>query len=641
MPTLAPYGSWQSPITAQVVTAKSLGLGGAAMDGQDIYWLEVRPEEKGRGVIVRRAPDGTLSDITPPPFNVRTMVHEYGGGDFCVHSGAVYFSNFTDQRLYVCTPGQPPRPLTPAGPYRYADAVFDAARGRLICVREDHSVDEPAKVVNTLVSVDAHTGETRILAAGSDFYATPRLNPTGDQLCWLEWNHPNMPWDGTRLMLAPMQPDGAPGPARQAAGGPRESIFQPAWSPGGTLHFIADPRGWWNPYRIVDGHIEAVCRKEAEFGLPQWVFGLSTYDFEDDQTLIVAYAQSGNWRLARLHAPTGTLTDFDLPYTAISGVRTGAGFALFQAGSPTQANALIHMDLSTGAVETLRSTLNTRVDERYISIPKSIEFPTENGLTAHGYFYPPTNPDFIAPQGTLPPLVVFIHGGPTGATSATLRYNVQYWTSRGIAVLDVNYGGSTGFGRAYRERLKGQWGVVDMDDCVNGAKYLAAQGRVDGSRMAIRGGSAGGYTTLAALAFRDVFRAGASHFGVSDIEALALDTHKFESRYMDSLVGPYPQAKAVYEARSPIHHVHKISAPLILLQGLDDKVVPPNQSERIYQALREHGVPVAYLTFAGEGHGFRQAANIQRALEAELYFYSKVFGFDLADPVEPVNIENL
>lgn len=641
MPTLAPYGSWQSPITSQVVTAKSIGLGGAAIDGNDIYWLEVRPEEKGRGVIVRRTPDGALSDVNPPPFNARNMAHEYGGGDFCVADGVVYFSNFSDQRIYTCFPGESPRPLTPEGPYRYADAIFDPARRRLLCIREDHTVDEPARVVNTLVSVDVETGQTRLLAVGSDFYASPRLSPDGAHLCWLEWDHPNMPWDGTRLMLAPVQPDGSLGPARQIAGGQQESVFQPAWSPGGTLHFITDPHGWWNPYRIVDGKNEAVRRMEAEFGLPQWVFGMFTYDFEDDETLIAAYAQSGAWRLARLHTPDGALTDFDLPYTAISGVRTGAGFALFQAGSPTQANALIRLDLSSGAVETLRSTLNTAVDARYISVPESIAFPTENGLIAHGYFYPPANPDYAAPAGEKPPLVVFIHGGPTGAASATLRYGVQYWTSRGIAVLDVNYSGSTGFGRAYRERLKGQWGVVDMDDCVNGAKYLATQGRVDGNRMAIRGGSAGGYTTLAALAFRNVFRAGASHFGVSDIEALAMDTHKFESRYMDSLVGPYPAAKAVYKARSPIHHVHKINAPLILFQGLDDKIVPPNQSERIYTALLAREVPVAYIAFEGEGHGFRQAANIQRALEAELYFYGKVFGFDLANPVEPVQIENL
>lgn len=641
MPTLAPYGSWKSPISAQVVTAKSLGLGLTAIEGQDIYWLEARPEEKGRGVIVRRTPDGALSEVNPPPYNARSTAHEYGGGDFCVANGAVYFSNFADQRLIVCPPGQPPRPLTPEGPYRYADAIFDTAQNRLICVREDHSVDEPSQVVNTLVSVDATTGETRILAAGSDFYATPRLSPNGAQLCWLEWDHPNMPWDGTRLMLAPVQANGALGRAWQAAGGPDESVFQPAWSPGGALHFMADPRGWWNPYRIVDGRIEALCHKDAEFGLPQWVFGMSTYAFEDDQTLICAYAQFGDWRLARLNAQTGALTDFDLPFTSISGVRTGAGFALIQAGSPTQANALIRLDLATGKTETLRSALNTTVDARYISSPESIAFPTENGLTAFGYFYPPANPNFTAPEGTLPPLVVFIHGGPTGATSATLRYSVQYWTSRGIAVLDVNYGGSTGFGRAYRERLRGQWGIVDMDDCVNGAKYLAAQARVDDSKMAIRGGSAGGYTTLAALAFRNVFKAGASHYGVSDLEALATDTHKFESRYMDSLVGPYPAAKAVYEARSPIHHVHKISAPLILLQGLDDKVVPPNQSERIYAALRAREIPVAYITFEGEGHGFRQAANIQRALEAELYFYAKIFGFNLSEPIEPVQIENL
>jgi len=425
------------------------------------------------------------------------------------------------------------------------------------------------------------------------------------------------------------------------AGGDHESVFQPSWSPQGILHFVSDPSGWWNLYRFTEGRKEVLYSLEAEFGLPQWVLGLSTYDFEADGNIICSYNIGGNWRLARLDTSKKTLTDMDLPHTAIGGVHCGRGFAVFQAGSPTEPFALHRLNLSNSAREVLRSTLNTRVGRGCMSVPEAIEYPTENGLTSHGYFYPPTNPDFDAPVETRPPLLVFIHGGPTGAADAVLRYNLQYWTSRGFAVLDVNYGGSTGFGRAYRERLKGMWGIVDVDDCVNGVKYLVKKGRVDGRKLAIRGGSAGGYTTLAALAFRDVFKAGASYFGVSDIEALAMDTHKLESRYMDSLVGSYPAAKNVYVERSPIHYTSQILAPLILFQGLDDKVVPPNQSEMIYEAVRKKKIPVAYITFEGEGHGFRKAESIKRALEAELYFYSRVFGFELADPVEPVEIENL
>ncbi len=641
MPTVAPYGSWKSPITSDVVVAKSITLGSVAINGDDVYWVESRPEEKGRSVIVHCSSDGSLTDDIKQPYSARTMVHEYGGGAFCVAQGVIYFSNFTDQRIYTCKPGEAPRPLTPVGPFRYADAVYDVPRRRLICVREDHTIDRPSQVANTIVSVDAESGETLILISGSDFYSNPGISSDGSKLSWLEWDHPNMPWDGTRLFATAIRTDGSLGLRRQVAGGEHESVFQPKWSPRGILHFVSDPGGWWNLYRFTEERNEALYPLEAEFGLPQWVFGLSTYDFEADGNIICSYNEGGNWRLARLDTSKKKMTDMDLPYTTIEGVHSGKGFAVFQAGSPTEPLALHRLNLRDSACEILRSTLNTHVDRSYMSVPEAIEYPTENGVTSHGYFYPPTNPDFDAPKGTRPPLLVFIHGGPTGATNAVLSYSLQYWTSRGFAVLDVNYGGSTGFGRAYRERLKGKWGIVDVDDCVNGVKYLVEKGRVDSSKLAIRGSSAGGYTTLAALAFRDVFKAGASYFGVSDIEALATDTHKLESRYMDSLVGPYPAAKNVYVERSPIHHTSQISVPMILFQGLDDRVVPPNQSEMIYKAVRGKKIPVAYITFKGEEHGFRKAESIKRALEAELYFYGKVFGFELADPVEPVEIENL
>ncbi len=481
----------------------------------------------------------------------------------------------------------------------------------------------------------------QVLVSGNNFYANPRLSPDGARLAWLTWNHPNMPWDGCELWAADVLADGTLDRAQLVAGGLDESIFQPEWSPDGVLHFVSDRTGWWNLYRWRAGSIEQLTDLPAEFGVPQWVFGMSTYAFASAERIICAYTQDGVWHLASLDTRTKALTPFDLPYTEVSNVCVGAGCAVFTAASPSQSAAIVRLDLGTGQVTVLRRSSDVAVDAGYLSTPQSIEFPTEGGLTAHGIYYPPTNRDFVAPAGERPPLLVLSHGGPTGATSTSLSLGMQYWTSRGFAVLDVNYGGSTGYGRAYRQRLDDAWGIVDVDDCVNGARYLVAQGLADERRLAIRGGSAGGYTTLAALTFRDVFRAGASHFGVSDLEALATDTHKFESRYLDRLVGPYPARRDLYIARSPIHFTDRLSTPIILLQGLEDKVVPPSQAEKMFAAVKAKGLPVAYVPFEGEQHGFRKAENIKRAMEAELYFYSRIFGFDLADPVEPVQIENL
>ncbi len=629
MPVVAPYGSWRSPITPELVTARSIQIGHVACEGETIYWLEVRPHEQGRGVIIQCMPDGTRQEVTPPPFHVRTTVHEYGGGDFCVGNGMVYFSNFADQRLYACRPGETPRPITPEGPFRYADGIYDPYHHRLICVCEDHTVDQPSQVVNTLIAIDLEQGQIQTLVSGSDFYASPRLSPDGKSLAWLEWDHPNMPWNGTRLILAKIRPDGSLESPQLVAGGERVSVFQPHWSPQGVLHFVADPTGWWNLYRLHEGQIEPLYEIDAEFGVPQWVFGLSTYDFLPDGHIVCAYCRAGIWQLARLDPDQHTLNDFPLPYTWISQVHTAGDSVVFQAASPTEPAALFRFHPLQGTVETLRRTLEASVDLRYFSIPQPIGFPTTDGETAFGYFYPPANPDFTAPPGEKPPLLVIMHGGPTSATPATLRYPIQFWTSRGFAVLDVNYRGSTGFGRPYRERLNGQWGVVDVADCVHGARFLAEQGQVDPQRMAIRGGSAGGYTTLAALAFYEIFQAGAAYYGVSDLEALAQETHKFESRYLDRLIGPYPEAREIYRARSPIYHLEKIRVPLILFQGLEDRIVPPNQSERIYQSLRARGLKVDYLAFPGESHGFCQAETQRRCLEAELEFYSQVFGFPL------------
>jgi dipeptidyl aminopeptidase/acylaminoacyl peptidase len=380
---------------------------------------------------------------------------------------------------------------------------------------------------------------------------------------------------------------------------------------------------------------------EAEFGRPQWVFGMSTYAFESAARIVCSYTERGTWRLAVLDTETRHLEPIETPYTEIGGVRAAPGRIVFVGGSPTEPASVIQLDLDTRQTEVLRRSANVTVDAGYLSAPQAIEFPTENGLTAHAFFYPPQNCDCAAPPGERPPLLVISHGGPTAATSTVLNLGIQHWTSRGIAVLDVNYGGSTGYGRAYRERLNDHWGMVDVDDCVSGARYLVERGLVDENRLAIRGGSAGGYTTLAALTFRNVFKAGASYYGVSDLEALTKDTHKFESHYSDRLIGPYPARRDLYLERSPIHFTDRLSCPVILFQGLDDKIVLPNQAEMMVEALRAKGLPVAYVPFEGEQHGFRQAKNIKRALDAELYFYSRIFGFELAEPVEPVPIENL
>jgi dipeptidyl aminopeptidase/acylaminoacyl peptidase len=461
-----------------------------------------------------------------------------------------------------------------------------------------------------------------------------------------------MPWDGTELWVGELTAEGSLNRAERVAGGVNESIFQPEWSPDGVLYFVSDRTGWWNLYRWRSGHTDPMCEMEAEFGRPQWVFGMSTYAFESAYRILCTYNQQGIWRLASLDTATRKFEPIETPYQAIFGLQAAPGRALFVAGSPTESLCVVQLDLSardSGAkqvptvqrFEVLRRASVVTIDTGYLSSPQAIEFPTEHGLTAHAFFYPPKNRDYVAPPGERPPLIVHSHGGPTSTTTATLDLEIQYWTSRGLAVLDVNYGGSTGYGRAYRERLKGQWGIVDVDDCVHGARYLVERGESDGNRLMIRGGSASGYTTLCALAFRNVFKAGASLFGLSDLEAFVRDTHKFESRYLYSLIGPYPERRDLYRERSPIHFTDRLACPMILFQGLDDKIVPPNQAEMMFEAVRVKGLPVAYLPFEGEGHGFRRAENIKRALEAELYFYSKVFGFDLADPVEPMPIENL
>jgi dipeptidyl aminopeptidase/acylaminoacyl peptidase len=649
-PIIAPYGAWKSPITADLIVAGTTPLSEVWLDGVDIYWLEQRPAESGRSVVVRRRPDGGIGDVTPAGFNARTRVHEYGGGAYLVHDGVVYFTNFADQRVYRQPSDGEPEPITPEGKMRYADFTFDATHRRLICVREDHT-QEGHEAVNTLIELPLHGDAEggRVLVQGNDFYATPRLSPDGMRLAWLTWNHPNMPWDGTGLWIADVQASGALANVRFVAGGENESIFQPEWSPDGMLHFISDRTGWWNLYRWRElqspaqqsGQIEALAPMSAEFGEPQWEFALSTYSFASPNRLVCTYLHNGVCTLASLETGTRQLAPISTLYTDMRSVHATEHSVVFIGGSATRMGEVVLLDLPTGQSEVLRTMSSYTIDPEYISTPEHIEFPTEGGLTAYALFYRPRNAEYVAPEGTLPPLRVMSHGGPTGEALRPFSPDTAYWTTRGFAVLNVNYGGSSGYGRAYRERLYGQMGIMDRDDCVNGARYLVDHGMVDTNNLAISGGSAGGYTTLCALTFCDTFKAGASRCGISDIEVVVQETHKFESRYADHLLGPFPASREIYRERSPIHHVDRLSCPVIFFQGLEDPIVPPNQTQMMVEALHAKGLPVAYVIFEGEGHGFRKAENIKRVLEGELYFYGRIFGFTPADGIAPVAIDNL
>ena len=635
-----PYGSWVSPITAAQIASGAVGLGEVRLDGDTVYWLEMRPAEGGRSVIVRRRPDGSIEDCTPQGFNARTRVHEYGGGSYLPTSAGLFFANFADQRVYRMAGAERPVAITPAGDFRYADFAWDAPRRRIVCVCEDHATGGEPRNVLVALDPDGH-GPATVLRSGRDFYAAPRLSPDGTSLAWMEWSHPHMPWDAAELWTARIGQGGSLERPVHVAGGERESAVQPLWSPDGILHFASDRDDWWNLYRYVDGRVEVLTDLEAEFATPPWVFGMQNYAFASPTRIVCSFTRRGTWTIATLDTDTRRLAPIVLPFTDIASVQSDGTQAVFLAGSPCEPLSVVRLDLATGRPEVLRCSTTLAIDSSYLSTPEPIEFPTAGSKTAHGLFYPPKNLDFVPPDGERPPLVVMIHGGPTSMATTALRLNIQYYTSRGVAVLDVNYGGSTGYGRAYRERLNGAWGVVDVDDCCHGATFLAERGRVDAQRLAIRGGSAGGYTTLACLAFRKVFAAGASHYGVSDCEILARDTHKFEARYLDTLIGPYPERRDLYIARSPLHHLDGLNRPVIFFQGLDDKVVPPNQAEMIFDALRTRGVVTAYVPFAGEQHGFRKAENICRALEGELYFFARVFGFAPADPIPPVPIANL
>ena len=641
----APYGTWCSPITPEMVTEAGIRLGEIKTDGSDVYWLEGRPAEGGRNVIVRSAgPNGEPGpvDVTPEGYNVRNRVHEYGGAAYEVKNGVVYFSNFADQRIYRLKIGEQPNPVTadpdiPAGD-RFADGRFTPDGGFLVCVRERHV--EGREAVNEVVAVQVDSGDQTVLASEHDFYSFPRLSPDGTRLAYTAWDHPNMPWDEAELWVAALSPDGASSEAVQVAGGSGESIFQPEWSPDGKLHFVSDRTGWWNLYALEEDTAESVFPGNTESGEPQWVFGQSTYAFLPDGSIALIVGGEAGRRLMIIDRDRRA-REIELPYTSIGSISASGNDVLITAASPAEPTTIVRVDTDTGAVEVVRKSSEIESDAGLISRPESVTFPTGDGDEAHAYYYPPTNPGFKAPASEMPPVIVLSHGGPTSAASASFSLDIQFWTSRGFAVTDVNYRGSTGYGRAYRDALKGQWGVVDTEDCINAARHLVDKGLADGRRAIIKGGSAGGYTTLCALVFHDYFAAGASYYGVADAETLATDTHKFESRYLDGLIGPYPEARDLYRQRSPIDYVDQLSCPVIIFQGLEDEIVPPSQAEAMVEALKAKGVPYAYLPFPGEQHGFRIAANIRRTLEAELYFYGKIFGFEPAGEVEPVAIEGL
>ena len=638
---ISPYGAWESPVTTDFIVSSSVGLGEAQIDGSSLYWVEMRPEEKGRYVVVELNDQGKLTDRIPDSMNARTRVHEYGGGSYLAVNGVVYFSNFSDQQLYRVDQNGNQTQLTDMRGARFADFILDQKRNRLLSVMEKHT-PEQAEAVNCIVSIDLNQCNQApvLLCEGADFYSNPRLSPDGKHLAWINWQHPNMPWDDSELWLAELHDDGQIISQQKISGGLNESVCQPEWSPDGVLYFISDKNNWWNLYSYRNGKMDPVIEMDAEFGVPQWSFRESTYGFIDEQSIICTYTQSGLSYLATIDLNDHTLEPIAVPYTDIEGIQANRQQVVFLAASATTFPELVSMNLANKKIKVLRLSSDCKIDADCISAGEPIEFPTEDGQTAHAFFYPPRNNRYKAPEDELPPLMVFSHGGPTGMSRSGLKMVVQYFTSRGIAVVDVNYGGSSGYGRQYRQRLNGHWGIVDVDDCINAAKFLVEQKKVDKDRLAIRGGSAGGFTTLAALTFHDVFKAGCSRYGVSDLEALTQETHKFESRYLDNLIGPYPEYKQTYIQRSPIHATDQLSCPIIFLQGMEDKIVLPNQAEMMVESMDRKGLPVAYIAFEGEQHGFRQSNNIKTALDAEFYFFSRIFGFKPAENLPDIEIAN-
>lgn len=638
MPKAIPYGAWPSPITADLVSAQGTLLSEPRYVGDTLYWIESRPADKGRCVLVKRTSDGAVCDVTAAPFSVRSRVHEYGGGAAVIADDTVYFVNDDDQRVYAQSSNDTPVALTPADHCRYADIEYDGMHRRLLAVAETH-IGQGVAPVNSLVAINIDTGGVTTVASGADFYSNPRVSPDGSECVWLCWNHPNMPWDGTELWRARLDNNGDVVERAQVVGGEDESIFQPAFSPRGVLHFVSDRNGWWNLYRFNGDVVEALTTKDAEFGRPQWQFNMRTYGFPDAQTVVACYTQDGVWHVAEIDAE-GRSRTLRVPYTVIEHLDAANGRVAMLAASPNKAPDIVVMDCLTGITTSLHDTSWSAALNEYISIPVPLSYATRDGSTARALFYAPCHPDAAAPRNERPPLLVKCHGGPTAAADAGLDLKIQYWTSRGFAVLDVNYRGSTGYGRAYRRALYGKWGVIDVTDCLDGALHLADSGKVDAARLGIYGSSAGGYTVLSALTFHDTFAVGASLYGISDLETAMADTHKFESRYGDCLLGPWPESKALYRSRSPGRHAARLNCPVIFYQGLRDKIVPPTQTARMVISLEKRGVPVASVTFRDEAHGFRSSRAIMTTLETQLSFFARVFGFRPAGSPRTAKIHN-
>lgn len=601
----------------------------------DAYWVEGRPVEKGRCVIVREH-DGVVSDVIDAPFSARTFVHEYGGAAMLAHGGTVYFSNAGDGRIHTVVPGGIPVPLTPVHPeLRYADFEMDSARHRLISVVEDHG---GASVVNDIRAIPLDGGEPATLVSGNDFYSTPRISPDGRAMLWLTWNQPNMPWDGSELWVAELDDSGMPRNAHLVAGGASESIFQPAWSPASVVYFTSDRTGWWNLYRWDGAKVDALAPMEAECGAAQWVFGLSTYAFCGDGRIALWARRDGEWELLLLDGSAVPM-HIDVPETEFAEHISASGDdLLYEAGGPETPLGVVRYNLATRTHRVVRlESDDTAIDQAVLSRPRHITFTGCGGDLAHAWYYAPRNDAVQSDPERKPPLLLRAHGGPTSQTSTDLDPSVQFWTSRGFAYLDVDYGGSTGYGRAYRDRLNEQWGVVDVGDCLAGAQHLVDTGAVDPDRLFIHGGSAGGYAVLCAMTFHDLFAAGASLFGIADLEVLmATPGHKFEARYD----APLPKGRGMYD-RSPVHFIDQVRGAVLLLQGLDDPVVPKAQAEMMFAGLKAADVPCAYIGYPGEQHGFRDVKNIARTLEAELYFFATVTGMTLVESIEPVDILNL
>lgn len=639
----APYGSWKSPITPDLITAGSVRLSELWSDGGDLYWLEGRASEGGRYVIVKRSPDGEESDAIPEGYNARNAVHEYGGGAYAVYNGIVYFTNWDDQRLYRILPASQPEPITPEPSIprglRYSDLDISPDGRFIVCVREKHHADHEADNEIVVIATDG-SSEARVIASGRDFYSSPRISPDGTGIAWTAWDHPNMPWDDTELWSATFNSDGSISYETQVAGGQDVSVIQPEWGHGGLLHFISDSSGWWNLHSWRSGADVNLLEEEFDAGGPSWQFRFSTYCLRQDGTALIRKGEGASGTFVVVGSNGGREGAIEVPYSDISYVTDSGDDVYFIGASPTKQAEVVRLDPATGATEVIKKSSTVEVDPAYISIPEPITFPTTENGTAHAYFYPPKNADFTGKKDELPPLMVICHGGPTGATSASLSLSTQFWTSRGIGVVDVNYRGSTGYGRAYRNALREKWGLYDSQDCIAAASYLSERGHSDRKRTVIRGGSAGGYTTINALTFHEVFAAGAAYYGIADLAVFLGETHKFESRYLDSLIGPYPQEKQRYHDRSAINFTDQLSAPMIIFQGLEDKIVPPSQAEIMVKALEQNGIMHAYVPFEGEQHGFRKSENIQRSLEAELYFYGKALGFIPDGDIEPPEIKN-